>query len=159
MVLGRVWLSVVLFSLALCATASAQGTTADIVGRVADSSGAVLPGATVTVTHTGTGTVRTQVTSASGDYAFNVLPIGTYEIKIELSGFKTQTARMALASGERARVDGALEVGALTETVLVSGEAPLLQTDASNVSSLFTERTVQELPTQERNIYRLVQLV
>jgi hypothetical protein len=137
----------------------AQGTTAEIVGRVADTSGAVLPGATVTVTHVATGAVRTQTTGASGDYSFNLLPIGAYEIKIELQGFKTQTAKMSLAGGERARVDGSLEVGSLSETVLVTGESPLLQTDASNVASLYTERSVQELPSQERNIYRLVQLV
>ena len=134
-------------------------TTADIVGRVADTSGAVLPGATVTVTHAGTGTVRSQPTSSTGDYSFNLLPIGSYEVKIELSGFKTQTSKVALTSGDRVRVDGALEVGALSETVLVTGESPLLQTDASNVSSLVTEKALQELPIQERNIYRYVQLL
>ena len=106
------WL-VALWILVQSAPAFAQATTADLVGRVADGSGAVLPGATVTITHTGTGQVRTQVTSESGDYAFNLLPIGTYEIKIELQGFKTQTARMSVASGDRARVDGKLEVGAV----------------------------------------------
>ena len=145
--------------LLLSAPAFAQATTADLVGRVTDGSGAVLPGATVTVTHTGTGQVRTQVASDTGDYAFNLLPIGTYEITIELQGFKTQTARMALASGDRARVDGKLEVGAVTETVTVTADAPLLQTDSANVSSLWTEKLVQELPVQERNVYRFVQLV
>jgi hypothetical protein len=149
----------VLLSFTFVSSLLAQGTTAEIVGRVADTSGAVLPGATVTVTHVGTGAIRTQTTGASGDYSFNLLPIGAYEVKIELQGFKTQTAKMSLASGERARFDGALEVGALSETVLVTGESPLLQTDASNVASLYTERSVQELPSQERNIYRLVQLV
>ena len=60
----------------------AQVTTADLVGRVADTCGAVLPGVTITITHTGTGATRTQTTSDSGDYAFNLLPIGTYDIKL-----------------------------------------------------------------------------
>jgi hypothetical protein len=139
--------------------ALAQATTADLVGRVTDDSGAVLPGATVTITHTGTGQARTQVTSSTGDYAFNLLPIGTYQITIELQGFKTQTARMTVAAGDRARVDGKLEVGAITETVSVTAETPLLQTDSANVNTLFTEKLVQELPVQERNIYRFVQMV
>src|SRR5688572_8261549 len=136
-----------------------QATTADLVGRVTDDSGAVLPGATVTASHAGTGQVRTQVTSDTGDYAFNLLPIGTYVIAIELQGFKTQTARMTVASGDRARVDGKLELGAVTETVQVTAETPFLQTDSANVSSLFTEKLVQELPAQERNIYRFVQMI
>ena len=57
---------------------SAQVTTADLIGRVTDTSGAVLPGVTITITHTGTGATRTQTTSDTGDYAFNLLPIGTY---------------------------------------------------------------------------------
>ena len=112
---------------------------------------------TVTARNTGTGAERIQVTSATGDYMFTFLPIRTYSIRIELQGFKTHTAKLTLTSGDRARVDGSLEVGALSETVLVTGESPLLQTDASNVSSLVTEQALQELPIQERNIYRLVQ--
>ena len=84
-VVGVLAVAIVLSTVSL---AGAQATTADLVGRVTDGSGAVLPGATVTVTHTGTGQMRTQVTSETGDYAFNLLPIGTYDIKIELEGFK-----------------------------------------------------------------------
>ena len=75
----------VVASLALPSLASAQ--TADIVGRVTDNSGGVLPGATVTVENIGTRDVRTAVTSDTGDYVFTLLPIGTYTVKIELQGF------------------------------------------------------------------------
>src|SRR5262245_50207662 len=81
------------------AVVSAQVTTADLIGRVTDTSGAVLPGVTVTVTQTGTGATRSQTTSETGDYAFNLLPIGPYEIKLELQGFKTQVSQTNLSAG------------------------------------------------------------
>ncbi|HMD35332.1 MAG TPA: carboxypeptidase regulatory-like domain-containing protein, partial [Vicinamibacterales bacterium] len=139
--------------------AVAQVTTADIVGRVTDSSNAVLPGATVTVENAGTHETRVAPTNESGDYAFTLLPIGTYTIKIELQGFSTQNARLALAAGDRARVDAKLQVGAVAENVTVTGESPLLQTDTATLSSLVTEKAVQDLPVNGRNFVRLVQLV
>src|SRR5215831_3877217 len=69
----------------------AQVTTADIVGRVSDTSGAVLPGATVTVENIDTRATRSAVSNESGDYVFNLLPIGRYSVRIELRGFKTFT--------------------------------------------------------------------
>ena len=78
------WFACTLLVLALPSLASAQ--TADIVGRVTDNTGGVLPGATVTVENTGTRDVRTAVTSDTGDYVFTLLPIGTYTVKIELPG-------------------------------------------------------------------------
>ena len=77
--------------LTLPATVSAQVTTADIVGRVTDSSGGVLPGATVTIENVGTRDIRVVPTNSSGDYLVTLLPIGTYTVKIELQGFGTQT--------------------------------------------------------------------
>jgi hypothetical protein len=154
------WLvGVLTFTLALPALALAQGTTADIVGRVTDGSGAVLPGATVTVEHTATGDVRTTTTSETGDYVFTLLPIGPYTVRIELQGFQAQASRVTLATGDRTRVDGRLSLGSVTETVNVTAEAPLLQTDTSTVSTLFTEKAVQDLPVAGRNIIRLIQMV
>jgi hypothetical protein len=143
---------------ALHGLARAQVTTADIIGRVTDASGAVLPGATVTIEHVATGDVRTQTTTATGDYAFTLLPIGTYTVKIELQGFQTQNARVAIATGDRARVDARLPIGSVSETVQVTAEAPLLQTDTSTVSTLLTEKAVQDLPVNGRNIIRLIQM-
>src|SRR5262245_59047488 len=88
--------------------ASFAQTTADIVGRVTDTSGAVLPGATVSIENVGTGNIQTTITSDTGDYVFTLLLIGTYTVKIEMSGFQTQNARVVLASGDRMRVDGKL---------------------------------------------------
>src|SRR5712691_12081970 len=100
-------------ALMLHTAAFAQVTTADIVGRVADASGAVLPGVTVTVVNTGTHDTRVAPTNASGDYTFTLLPIGRYSVKIELQGFTTQTASLALSAGDRSRLDVRLQVGAV----------------------------------------------
>ena len=138
--------------------AFAQGT-GDIVGRVTDTSGGVLPAVTVTAENVATKISRTAITSETGDYTFTLLPIGAYIIKIELQGFQTVNGRVDLATGDRARVDARMQVGTVSETVLVTGEAPLLQTDSSTVSSLINEKTVQDTPIPGRNIIRMVQLI
>ena len=97
--------------LALPAAAAAQVTTADIVGRVTDSSGAVLPGATVTIENLATHDVRTAPTNETGDYLFNLLPIGTYTVNVELQGFASQTTRVVLSAGDRVRFDPKLQLG------------------------------------------------
>jgi len=144
-------------SLLMPSAASAQ--TADIVGRVMDNSGGVLPGATVTVENVATRDVRTAVTSDTGDYVFTFLPIGTYTVKIELQGFSAYSSRAVLTSGDRTRIDGRLNVGVVTETVEVTAEAPLLQTDASTLRTLVTEKAVQDLPIVGRNFINVVSMV
>ena len=94
--------------LIVCAQPALAQGTADLVGRVTDTSGAVLPGAMVTAENVATNNMRTTITSETGDYAFNVLPIGAHVVKVELPGFRTYTTRITLATGDRARV----EVGA-----------------------------------------------
>lgn len=143
--------------LALATPVFAQGT-GDIVGRVVDSSGAALPGVTVTATNLSTSLSRTTLTSETGDYAFTLLQIGDYEVKTELSGFRTQLARVALSTGDRTRVDLKLDLGAVSENVTVVGESPLLQTDTSRVSSRLTAEIVQNAPVAGRNIINIVQL-
>ena len=156
----RSFIPVITFAIVLfAAAASAQVTTADLVGRVTDASGGVLPGVTVTATHAGTGAVRSQVTSDTGDYAFTLLPIGTYEVRMELQGFRTQASRITLASADRGRVDGRLEVGQVSETVQVTAEAPLLQTDTSSISTLLPSQVVENVPILDRNITRLIQSI
>jgi len=139
--------------------AFAQVTTADIVGRVTDASGAVLPGVTVTAENLATHETRVAPTGGSGDYAFTLLPIGRYKVTIELQGFTSQTANLVLAAGDRSRLDAKLQVGAVSENVTVVAESPLVQTDSSTLSSLVTEKAVQDLPVNGRNFVRLVQLV
>jgi len=138
--------------------ARAQGT-ADIVGTVADNSGSVVPMAKVTAKNLDTNLMRTQETDASGQYSFTLLPIGVYAVTIEAKGFKTfANPRVALATGDRTRVDGSLQVGDITQTVEVEAQAAALQTDSSTVGGLVTNRAVQDLPVNGRNFIRLVQL-
>lgn len=148
-----------LLALAVHAAALAQVTTGDIVGRVADESGGVLPGATITVENVATGDVRTTIAGETGDYLVTLLPIGNYLVRIELQGFRTQESKVALRSGERPRVDGRLVIGTVAETVEVTAETPLLQTESATVSTLVTENEVQDLPVNGRNFIRLIQLV
>jgi hypothetical protein len=150
---------VALSCLLLATSASAQITTGDIVGRVTDQSGAVLPGATVTVENVGTHDVRSTVSSDTGDYVVNLLSIGSYVVRVELESFRSQESRVDLRSGERIRVDAKLSIGGLSDTVQVTAEAPLLQTDSSTVSTLVTQNEVQDLPVNGRNFIRLVQLI
>ncbi len=147
----------VAFYLLLQGVALAQVTTADIVGRVTDSTGAVLPGATVTITNEGTGDMRSAPTTASGDFAFNILPIGTYAVKVELQGFGTQNTRLILSAGDRARFDAKLSLGQVEENITVTAQVSVLQTDTSTVGSLINLKEVQDLPVNGRNFIRLIQ--
>ena len=150
-------LGIVISVCALATPAAAQGT-ADMVGRVADSSGGILPGVTVTARHLATNVTRTTVTSETGDYAFTALSIGEYEVKSELSGFRTGTSRVTLATGDRARMDFRLDVGAVNENVVVTSDVQQLQTDESHIASQFNVEIVQNVPIAGRNIINIIQL-
>jgi hypothetical protein len=149
----------VVLSLLCASTAPAQDTAA-VVGTVADTSGAVIPGATVTITNVGTSVSQTAQTSDSGDYVFTLLQVGTYAIKVEQKGFKSYVApSITLAGGDRTRVDAKMVVGEVTETVEISGSvAPALQTETSTIGSLVPSQSVEDLPLDGRNIVKLVQL-
>ena len=151
------WIVAALFLLP--STADAQVTTADIVGRVTDATGGVLPGATVTIENVATHDTRTAPSNETGDYLFNLLPIGTYVVKVELQGFSSQTTRVNVSAGDRVRVDAKLQVGTVAENVTVSAESPLLQTDTATISALVSTKAVQDLPVSGRNVQQLVQLV
>ena len=139
--------------------ARAQVTTADVVGRVTDTSGGALPGASVTITNPATGDTRTQVTTDTGDYVFTLLPIGRYTLKVELPGFAPFTGAVQLSAGDRQRVNSQLAVGTLSETVTVSASAPLIQADSATVGALLPETAVQDLPLNGRNVIGLVRMV
>ncbi len=145
--------------LAVAGAASAQITTADVVGRVTDASGGALPGATVTVTNPATGDTRMQVTGDTGDYTFSLLPIGRYTLTIELAGFGNFGRTVQVSAGDRVRVDALLVVGTLAETITVTAGAPLVQSDSATVGALLPERAVQDLPLNGRNVIGLVRMV
>jgi hypothetical protein len=133
-----------------------QVTTADILGRITDSSGSVVPSAKVMLQNAGTQDVRTATPTAEGEFLFTLLQPGRYDLRIEAPGFKTFTATMInVVSGDRKRVDASLEVGQLTESVTVEATGTALQSETSTVSTVITTKAVQELPLNGRNFINL----
>ncbi|MBI4460566.1 MAG: TonB-dependent receptor [Acidobacteria bacterium] len=126
---------------------------------VKDSSGAVIPAATLTVHNVHTGQTRTAVTDARGSYRFSSLQVGDYEILVEHPGFQTERRTgLTLAVGQEGVVDFALVVGAVTETIVVTEQAPLVNTTTSSLGGLVDERTVADLPLNGRNYMALTML-
>ncbi len=125
----------------------AQTSTATILGTVKDTSGALVPGVSITVKHTESGLTRSVVSGELGGYNVPLLPVGAYEITTTMPGFK-QAVRSGinLVVGQEAVVDLTLEVGAAAEQVTVTEEAPLVNTTTSSTSGVITEQQVKELP-------------
>jgi hypothetical protein len=137
----------------------AQLSTADILGTVTDSTGAIIPKANVTLINQDTSDQRAATSSDSGSYQFTLLPAGRYTVTVKAAGFKTATSNLAVEAGDRARADIHLVTGGATETIVVEASAPLLQADNATVSSTVTAMAVQDLPLNGRNFVQLVQLV
>jgi hypothetical protein len=136
---------------------SAQATTATILGTVKDDSGAVLPGVSVSVRHLDTGTVRAIVSDDAGRYHAPNLALGEYEIQAELAGFQTAVrSGVKLSLGQEAVVDFTMKVGELSEKVVVSGEAPLVQTTSSTLTALVDDKKIRDLPLNGRDFSQLV---
>ena len=144
----------------LTGSAATQGTTARLVGTVKEPSGAVIPGATVRATNLDTGWTREAISNEQGDYVIPNVPIGRYEVAAELSGFK-RVARspVALDVDQTARVDFALELGNIQETVEVIAEQPLVNSETSSIGEVITETQVRGLPLNGRNFIQLGLLV
>ena len=140
---------VALLFLASDRAAFAQTGTATINGQVTDESGAVLPGVTVTATSPALQVPQViAATDQEGRYRLTPLPIGTYNVTFELAGFKTvRREEIRLTVGFTARVDAAMSVGALAETITVSGASPLVDTASTANSTQLTRETLELLPT------------
>jgi hypothetical protein len=140
---------------------AAQTLYGNLVGTVTDTSGAVLPGATVTARNVGTGLVQTAVTDAAGSFRMpNLLP-GSYDVTVSLEGFSDHTrTAVPVAAGAPIRVDATLAVGGLTEAVTVVSESTLLQTEKTDLSTQITSKDVVNLPLNTyRNYQQLINLV
>ncbi len=151
---------VILFLLCGLPTGFAQLTTADILGTVTDSTGAVIPNATVVITNLGTNAKRTAQTNNSGDYSFTLLPVGHYSVSVKSSGFQEAVTKdLDVEAGDRARNDVHMLPGEESTVVEVTASTPLLQADNATVSSTVTAKAVQDLPLNGRNFVQLVQIV
>ena len=131
--------------------ASAQFDAATVLGSVRDSTGAVVPGATVTLKNVSTGITATAVTDAEGSYQFFNVRIGTYTVRAELQGFSVAEAdNVAVTVNARQRVDLTLKVGSLGETVTVEGAARLLETESSDRGQVIGKEQIVNLPLNGR---------
>jgi len=146
--------------LGLQTVAYAQTGAASITGLVTDQSGAVTPGVTVTATNQATNVAYTGVSNQAGSYTIQSVPVGTYVVKAGLSGFKTTTLRpFTLEAKQIARVDLRMEIGALEDTVEVTAQSPVLQTESATVGEVITGNTVRSLPLNGRNPSQLALLM
>ncbi len=134
----------------------AQGANATISGKVTDTTGAILPGVEVTVTNVDTGQSRLAISGDEGRYNTPELSIGAYEVRAELAGFQASVRRgIQLAIGQEAVVDFTMQIGSISEEVVVTGEAPLVNTTSSQLSSVINEAQVHDLPLNSRDLTQL----
>ncbi|MFN7923022.1 MAG: carboxypeptidase regulatory-like domain-containing protein [Bryobacteraceae bacterium] len=145
--------------LAVGAPLYAQSFYGTVVGTVNDSTGAAVPQANVSLINAGTSERRTAQSDDQGNYRFvNLIP-GTYRVEVEHTGFRRHAVdNVIVAVDATLRVDVALQVGEVTQTMEVSSQAPLLQTETGSLSQVVSARAVQELPLNGRNVLNLVAL-
>jgi len=136
-----------------------QSLSAAISGFVRDTTGAVVPGTTVTAKHTETGLTRTAQTNEEGGYTMRSLPVGSYELTAEKPGFKQQVRRgITLVVAQEAVVNLTLDVGDLVEKVTVTEDTPLVNTTLSSVSGLISQQQIKDMPLNGRSFNDLLVL-
>src|SRR5690242_9111339 len=151
------------FSVLVCVTSAcgwSQIITSSIVGNVTDVSGGVVPGAQITAVNTGTGITVKTVADSSGAYSIPNLQSGAYDIVGTKPGFQTfRTTGIQLLASQSVRVDIRLAVGEAQQSVTVTGEASLVQTESQTIGGTITARQIEELPFAQQSIEYLLALV
>ena len=151
--------ALLILGLAFSMNAFGQAELGAILGTVQDTTGAVVPGASVAVINEDTGLTRNLVTNAEGQYTANLLQIGQYSVEAELSGFnKSVVTGIVVLVNQTVRTDVVLQVGEVTETIEVTSSVPLIKTDASDVGQVVEEKQVVELPLNGRKFIQLARL-
>ncbi len=151
--------SILLAALLVLLSISALAQEATILGTVTDPSGAAVPNATISITNTDTGVVRSLPTNNDGQYVGPDLIIGHYNVKVSAAGFKAAEQKsIVLDVGDRTRVDFKLQVGSTQETITVEANAVSVQTDSGEVSNVITGQQVTQLATNGRSLYELFAL-
>jgi hypothetical protein len=152
----RIFLAILAVPALLLAQLGSEGT---ILGLVKDATGAVVPGAGVTITNLNTGLTRSATAGATGNFEALGLPIGPYSVGVAATGFKTwKLVKTDLLVGERKRVEITLEIGALAEQVSVTSAVELVQTDKTAVEGIIEEKQIRDLPLNGRNPVQLASL-
>src|SRR5438094_2491973 len=150
-----VWFAIFLTSI----PSFSQRNTGRILGNITDASGALIPGASVTITNVERGTSRTLITDEAGAYNAPSLPPGTYRIRAELQGFKTiERTNVVLEVGRELKIDVTLEPGAVNEKITVTEEVPMIETANAVLGGTLQPGTIADLPLNGRNFMNLLQL-
>src|SRR5579872_2919540 len=137
--------------LCLAAPLAAQEYRGTISGSVTDSQGAAIPQAKIVATQTGTGTKTTTVSGSTGEYTLPFLSLGKYDISAEATGFKKVVrSGIAVSAGEHPVIDLHMEVGNVTESVVVSADSPILVTANSTLGQVITTAAVEDVPVNGR---------
>ena len=132
---------------ALCASPLSGQTLGEITGRVADPSGAAVPGAVITLTNVSTNGVRSAISTSSGDYSFPAVAPGFYNLRTEHTGFKAAASNnIEVQVQQTVRLDIGLQVGQVSESVEVTGQADLLQSENASIGTVIENKDVTELP-------------
>src|SRR5712692_5172357 len=135
------------------AVSAQESASSGIVGQVTDSTRGALPGASVTVTNTGTNAQRTTVTDSEGRFSVPNLPPAVYHVRVELAGFHTaELNEVTLRNGEIARPNLVLGLASVEESVTVTGVSPLLQVENASVSQTITQKQIEDLPVAGRGL-------
>ena len=139
--------------------AQGQAVNAQLNGTVTDPNNAGVPGAKVTLSNVDVGFARQFVTSETGQYTFSQIPPGTYELRVEKPGFDVyRQPKVVLAVGQSSTLNAKLQIGSVSQTVEVTGNAPVLETGNANVGSEVSTKQAVELPLNIRNVFGLVAL-
>lgn len=147
------------FALIFAAVRAPAQTFGQVTGQITDSSGAAVPDAAITLKNTSTDAVRRTVSTASGDYSFPSLPPGTYGIEAEKQGFKkSESNNVTVQVQQTVRLDLALSIGQVTESVIVEANAVALQAENATVGTVVENKRIVELPLNGRNFLQLVAL-
>ena len=146
-------------ALAVAIPVLAQGTNGTLQGQVSDEQGLALPGATVTAVNAATGLQRSTTSDANGVYRIPGLPVGTYEIKVALSGFANQSKRESVNVSATTSLNFRMTVAAQTEQVTVTGDSPLIDVKDSGVGEIITSAQIENLPLNGRQFGNLAALV
>jgi len=144
--------------LAFVTLAWTQSYQGEISGVVKDSSGGIVPGAAITLTHTGTGLRRGATADEQGRFYLVQLPTGPYRLQVQHAGFRPFERTLTIEVGARDVVDVTLEVGAVTESLLVEAEAPLIEEATGAVGAVVDNTRISNLPLNGRNAFELVAL-
>ena len=158
--MGKIYFVPILLGLASAVLSAQVSTDGAFFGTVTDTTGSSVPGAVVAATHLGTGFSKQTATDTQGTFNLFALPIGKYSVTVKAHGFKTwQLAEVELTVGDRSRLSPELTVGEINESVAVTENAELLQTEKSSVESVVQLQQIRELPLDTRNPLALVALV